>query len=176
MHKNDITVLLKKKIIKRRAPAFMKVDLMFSDKPVGQVYWLRFGVAGREPGSLIHCARLWDTGIFLCSELCENFILCIILDMQNTHTLQSSEWSVMGVPLETWRVRIGGWQGGRPAKKPSKDPNPCFDVMRRLPRGHLVLVTLVVLSLSARAADIVLRLSHDVEKNPGPSSQCHGVR
>ena len=86
----------------------------------------------------------------------------------------------MGVLLETWRVRIGGWQGGRPAKKPSEGRNPCFDLMKRLPRGHLVLVTLcvtmAVLSLSARAADIVLRLRHDVEKNPGPSSQCHGVR
>jgi len=84
----------------------------------------------------------------------------------------------MGVPLETWRVRIGGWQGGRPAKKPSKDPSPCFDVMKRLPRGHLVLVTLCVtlgaLSLSVRSADIALRLSHDIEKNPGPSSHCHG--
>ena len=82
----------------------------------------------------------------------------------------------MGVLLETWRVRIGGWQGGRPAKKPSEGRNPCFDLMKRLPRGHVVLVTMAILSLSARAADIVLRLRHDVEKNPGPSSQCHGVR
>ena len=86
----------------------------------------------------------------------------------------------MGVPLETWRVRIGGWQGGRAAKKPSEGQNPCFDLMKRLPRGHLVLVTLCVtlgaLSLSARSADIALRLSHDIEKNPGPSSHCHGVR
>ena len=181
----------------RRAPAFMKDDLMFSDKPAGQVYrcewhkvWPRFGVAGRGPGSLIHCARLWgsnltppvdwDTGIFLCSELCENFIFYIILEMQNTHTIQRNKWSVMGVPLETWRERIGGWRGGRPAKKPSKDPSPCFEVMKRLPRGHLVLVTLCVtlatLSLSARSADIALRLSHDIEKNPGPSSHYHGVR
>ena len=86
----------------------------------------------------------------------------------------------MGVPLETWRVRIGGWQGGRPAKKFSEGRNPCFDLRKRLPRGHVVLVTLCVtlaaLSLSERAADIVLRLRHDVEKNPGPSSHCHGVR
>ena len=86
----------------------------------------------------------------------------------------------MGVPLETWRVRIGGWQGGRPAKKPSEGRDPSFDLMKKLPRVHVVLVTLCVtlgaLSLSARSADIVLRLSHDVEKNPGPSSQCYRVR
>ena len=86
----------------------------------------------------------------------------------------------MGVPLETWRVRIGGWQGGRPAKKPSEGRDPSFDLMKKLPRVHVVLVTLcvtmAVLSLSARAADIVLRLRHDVEKNPEISSHCHGVR
>ena len=27
-----------------------------------------------------------------------------------------------------------------------------------------------------RSADIALRLSHDIEKNPGPSSHYHGVR
>ena len=82
--------------------------------------------------------------------------------------------------MEIWRVRIGGWQGGRPAKKTSNGPKPCFGLMKRLPRGHIVLftfcVTLGALSLSARAADIVLRLSHDVEKNPGPLSNCRGVR
>ena len=88
---------------------------------------------------------------------------------------------VMGVPLETWRVRIGCWQGGRHLKRPSKDPNHCFGgLINMLPRGDLVLVTLCVtlaaLSFSARVADIALRLSHDIEKNPGPSSHCHGVR
>ena len=88
---------------------------------------------------------------------------------------------VMGVPLETWRVRIGCWQGGRHLKRLSKDPNDCFGgLINMVPRGHLVLVTLCVtltaLSFSARVADIALRLSHDIEKNPGPSSHCHGVR
>ena len=87
---------------------------------------------------------------------------------------------VMGVPLETWRARIGCWQGGRHLKRPSKDPNHCFGLINMLPRGHLVMMTLCVtltaLSLSARVADIALRLSHDIEKNPGPSSHCYRVR
>ena len=44
-------------------------------------------------------------------------------------------------------------------------------------RGHLVLsICLAILSLSAKAADISMRLEHDIETNPGPSSFCQGVR
>ena len=37
-------------------------------------------------------------------------------------------------------------------------------------------ICLAILSLSAKAADISMRLEHDIETNPGPSSYCQGVR
>ena len=75
--------------------------------------------------------------------------------------------------MEGENRRMARWEASKKAFKRSKSMFRCDE---KASKGASSVGDIMCDFGSPKLVCKVTRLSHDVEKNPGPSSQCHGVR